>query len=180
MGQSIILNLCLQILICLFVSACADHYAPLEVPLLNTPHTTTTIQTKENLNVYISDKFENTQFIGGNNSYTTVHFRQIAPWLRYRLFSLNTLECKLRKKIDLEISVKKFYVAHYHDNLQITIVLNSKMISSDEKPIVKNYRGDCQIGFFTSENANGIQACLNESLNSIIPRMKQDICEIGF
>ena len=178
-----IFKISLLMLIFLFISACSDSISPYNVSLITDKtdnYSQISIQPNRNLKMHISEKFENPQLIGGNGSSREINFQEIMPWLRSRLVNINSLDCVLTKKINIEISVKKLYTAIDCDVVSVgTLVLNAKIVTADGKTLVRNYRGDCKMDFFTLNQKNGIRACLNSSLDLIITNIKHDICEIN-
>lgn len=166
-------------LLFILISACSGPVAPYyNVPLMsNTIHTMA--RPNNNLSVHVSDKFENPQLVGGHDIHRNVNFQEIIPWLKNRLHHIKALDCTLTKKTDITISVKKLYSTVDSETLVGVLVLKAKIVTTHGQTILRHYRGDCEMGFFALRKDEGLRACLNSALDSIIPRMKRDICEIG-
>lgn len=63
--------------------------------------------------------------------------------------------------------------------LVIALVLNTKISMLHGRTLIKNYRGDCKVGFFGLSERTEILSCLNSSLSLIMKDMKRDVCELN-
>jgi hypothetical protein len=171
---------CILFLLSLFISSCAT--APIKVvsiPLAEPVSENLPINKKKNLLINVSKQFFGESAMGGDDSFTKVHFQQVVPWLRHRLSVLNNSDCNFRKKITLNISVRKLYMGLDSGVSVGTLVLDAHYIKKGITLSTKQYRGECESNFFTLTQNTAIQTCFNSAMNQIIHQMKRDICHFN-
>lgn len=163
----------------LLLSGCSTSpiQQPYNVPLSYSNQSELTTSPNKKLNVYVSDKIENPQLIGGNDSQREIIIQNIFSWLNHRLININELGCTLTNKTNIKISVKKFFVTVENKDLVGTVLLNAKITTFHHKTITQNYRGDCQSSFLYLDEKKELQSCFNDSLDMIIPDIKRDLCK---
>ncbi len=172
-----LLRLTFITLLCMYLAACAAP-EPYDISMLSAQQSYSRTKVNKNLVIHVSDKFPHPEFIGGTDYSSNINFQDITLWLQQRLRTINRLECHLQQVVDINITIKKLYIAKDSNVLVGTLSLNMKTSTAGAKTISKNYRNDCKLGFFNMDERSGVRSCLNEALDAIIPRMKHDICKI--
>jgi len=168
----------LSLMTLVFILSACSQPEPYNVVLTpDRPHPA--IKSDSNLDVVISSQFKNSQYIGGHDSIREINFQEIFPWLENRLFSINALNCKLTQKTKVYISVKKLYATIDSEVPVGVLVLHARIVAADGTVLIRNYRGDCKMGFLVMSEQQGYRACFNSSLNTIIANIKNDICHMA-
>lgn len=173
-------KLLLIFLLAIVLSACEDYIQPGQpqiITLMSEHYNRDPREPNSKLMIYVSQKHEGNQFIGGHNGFRAINFKELTPWLKNRLSSINsnTIHCSLNKKTVLFFSIKKLFVTTDYDVLVGTLVLNGKIIVRG-KTMQRIYRSDCKQGFFEGGEV-GIRNCFNNAFDSIIQNIQNDICK---